>query len=355
MPLAVETIRPYLLFECISGSRVFGLATEHSDTDIKGVFYLPRDQFYRLEYISQVSNDSNDIVYYELGSFIELLCASNPNILELLNTPDEFVLYKHPIMEQINPAWFLSKVAIQSFANYAYGQIKKSQGLNKKIVNPVEKERKSLLEFCYVLQGNGSVTLQKYLSERNWQQDHIGLSKITHAPDLYAMYYDEQANYQGIIKKDTANDVLLSSISKTAILEGYLSFNKDGYMAYCKQYREYWQWVDKRNEARYQHNIEHGRAYDSKNMMHAFRLLYMALDIARDNKIKVWRDNREELLLIKQGTFAYEALLVKAEQLMEQIEEAGRTVDLPDSVNKDKALSHLVLMRESLYSEPKIG
>ena len=34
-----------ILFEVISGSRAFGLATETSDTDIKGVFYLPKENF----------------------------------------------------------------------------------------------------------------------------------------------------------------------------------------------------------------------------------------------------------------------------------------------------------------------
>lgn len=34
-----------ILFVVISGSRAFGLATETSDTDIKGVFYLPKENF----------------------------------------------------------------------------------------------------------------------------------------------------------------------------------------------------------------------------------------------------------------------------------------------------------------------
>lgn len=34
-----------ILFEVISGSKSFGLNTPTSDTDIKGVYYLPKDQF----------------------------------------------------------------------------------------------------------------------------------------------------------------------------------------------------------------------------------------------------------------------------------------------------------------------
>ncbi|MEM8892659.1 MAG: nucleotidyltransferase domain-containing protein, partial [Bacteroidota bacterium] len=33
--------RDLILLECISGSKAYGLDTPTSDTDIKGVFYLP--------------------------------------------------------------------------------------------------------------------------------------------------------------------------------------------------------------------------------------------------------------------------------------------------------------------------
>ena len=53
-----------IILECISGSRAYGLDTKNSDTDIKGVFVLPKNQFYGFDYIPQISNESNDIVYY---------------------------------------------------------------------------------------------------------------------------------------------------------------------------------------------------------------------------------------------------------------------------------------------------
>ena len=40
-----------LLFEAISGSRAYGLATATSDTDIRGVFVLPEKDFYGLNYV----------------------------------------------------------------------------------------------------------------------------------------------------------------------------------------------------------------------------------------------------------------------------------------------------------------
>jgi hypothetical protein len=73
-----------ILFEAISGSHAYGLATPQSDTDIKGVFYLPRRLYYGLDYLPQISDAGNDTTYYELGRFVELLLASNPTALELL-------------------------------------------------------------------------------------------------------------------------------------------------------------------------------------------------------------------------------------------------------------------------------
>ncbi|HGM9711739.1 DNA polymerase beta superfamily protein [Proteus mirabilis] len=349
MKLTIDNIKPYLLFETISGSRSQNLATDSSDTDIKGVFYLPKEMFYCSDYVPQVSNKTNDIVYYELGRFVELLCASNPNILELLNVPEHVVIYRHPLFMQFNPEWFLSKECVQTFVHYAQGQIKKAQGLNKKIMDPIDKELKTILDFCYIIEDGKSLLLNNWLKKRCWEQQNIGLVKINHAQNLYAVFYDPNSDYQGVIKKDNATDVLLSSVSETAILQAYLSFNKDGYSTYCKQYHAYWQWVEERNEARYQQNIEHGRSYDSKNMMHTFRLLYIALGIATEKKVKVWCDNRDELLEIKSGALSYETLFERSKILIEKIEQAFQQSQLPEKINPQLIKQVLVNIRKELY------
>ena len=151
-----------ILLEAVSGSRAYGLATPESDTDIKGVFYLPKSMFYGMEYIPQISNETNDIVYYELGRFIELLLQSNPNTLELLASPSDCVRYRSPLMDTFKTEWFISKTCQQSFAGYAYGQIKKARGLNKKISNPMPSEKKSILDFCHIIEGRQTETFAKF-------------------------------------------------------------------------------------------------------------------------------------------------------------------------------------------------
>lgn len=311
----------HIIFECISGSRAYGLDTVSSDTDIKGVFILPKDIFYSLDYIGQVNNESNDIVYYELRKFIELCANNSPNILEMLNVPEKCILFKHPLFEAISINLFLSKQCELSFANYAYSQIKKARGLEKKIVNPMEKERKTVLDFCYILSNEKSIALKSFLEQQKIQAINCGLSRIPHMKDCYNLFHSIELNYSGIAKNEYSNDVNLSTIPKGETAIAMLFFNKDGYSSYCKKYREYWEWVEKRNDSRYSATISHGKNYDSKNMMHTFRLLHMAKEIAIEGKIHVARSDREFLLDIKNGKFQYEELVEKAEFLKNELTE----------------------------------
>jgi predicted nucleotidyltransferase len=343
--------RNLILLECVSGSKAYGLSTPTSDTDIKGVFLLPKSDFYGLNYIPQINDKTNDTVYYELGRFMELLSLNNPNILELLNTPDEFVLYKHPFLEQIQVKDILSKQCKNTFGKFALSQIKKAKGLKKKIVNPVDKERKNVLAFCFVNYQNGSIPLLKYLELKGWQQENCGLVNIPQMKNIYGLYHDENLNFSGIMKRKNANDVALSSIPKDLPQQGLLYFNKDGYSKYCKDYREYWDWVEKRNEDRYENTKSSGKNYDSKNMMHTFRLLAMAIEIAKEKQINVKRPDRDFLLSIKSGIFEYDVLLALAKEKQKEMEAAFEASDLPETPNVEWIKTLTFQLREQFYYE----
>ncbi|HLZ87786.1 MAG TPA: nucleotidyltransferase domain-containing protein, partial [Puia sp.] len=180
----------HLLLKCISGSRAYNLALPASDTDIKGIFILPRRELYGLNYTPQVSNETNDEVYYEIGRFIDLLSKNNPNILELLSTPETSVLFRHPLMHLIRPQDFLSKLCLDTFAGYAKTQIKKARGLNKKINRSFEKERRTILGFCHVVEGNATVPLAAWLDAKGLDQADCGLVNLAHFRDAYLLYHE---------------------------------------------------------------------------------------------------------------------------------------------------------------------
>ncbi|MFD2573279.1 DNA polymerase beta superfamily protein [Spirosoma soli] len=344
--------RNLILFECISGSRAYGTDLPTSDVDIRGVFVLPQADLYGLRYVEQVNDATNDIVFYELGRFVELLTKNNPNILELLCTPDDCILYKHPLFNRLTPGDFLSKLCKDTFAGYAVSQIKKARGLNKKILNPLPKERKSLLNFCYVLAGQGSQPASDWLAKHGLNQMQCGLVSVPHARDVYALFYDPTNTLQlrGLIAGVDSAEVSLSSVPKDAQPVAYLSVNHDGYSSYCKDYREYWEWVEKRNNTRYQNTLDHGKNYDAKNMMHTFRLLDMACEILETGSVLVRRPNRAELLQIRAGAFEYDDLIVQAEQKVAQVEAAAANSSLPDRPNQAKIEQVLVEMRKVWYA-----
>ncbi|MBC8755438.1 nucleotidyltransferase domain-containing protein [Kordia sp. YSTF-M3] len=341
----------HIIFECISGSRAYGLDTPTSDTDIRGVFVLPKSMYYSLDYIDQINDETNDVVYYELQKFISLCAKNNPNILELLNVSDDCVLQKDPLFDQIKLEIFLSKQCEKSFANYAFTQIKKARGLEKKIVNPMEKERKSVLDFCFIYDEGTSIPLKTFLAERNIKQAQCGITNIPHLKDCHNLYYNENIPYKGIIKSENANELALSTIPKGEKAIGLLFFNKDNYSSYCKKYKEYWNWVEKRNDERYKTTISHGKNYDSKNMMHTFRLLRMAKEIAVENTIHVKRSDREFLLDVKHGKYEYDELVTWATELKTELETLYADSNLPERPNLKLINELLIKVRTEFYNQ----
>lgn len=338
-----------ILFETISGSTAYGLNTPQSDVDIKGIFILPKEHLFGLDYVPQISDETNDTVYYEVGRFVELLIKNNPTVIELIHSPEKCVQIKHPLMDLFKKEDYLSKACKDRFAGYAMSQIKKAKGLNKKIHNPIEKERKFVLDFCYVNYGGGSIPLKKYLEIKGIDQSECGLTNLPQMQNLFGLYHQKGVQFGGIMKSEQSNDVTLSSIPKECEQQSVLYFNKDGYSYYCKSYKEYWTWVEKRNENRFSNTIAHGKNYDAKNMMHTFRLLRMAREIGENGEVNVFRKDREFLLNIKSGNFEYDDLLEQANALLKTTEKAFSTSSLPDAPNEEQLKSVLVEIRRSFY------
>lgn len=353
MKLNLETARSdsCLLFECVSGSRAYGLDTPESDVDLRGVFVAPQQLLFGFGAPDQVSDDSHDETYFEIGRFVELLLKNNPNILEMLYAAPDCTRFRHPLFDLLKPEMFLSKLCEATFSGYAISQIRKARGLNKKIVNPVAKERKTLLDFCHVLAGQGSVPLLDWLDERGLVQTQCGLVNVPHMREVYGIYIDPDGSrrYRGVLSKEDSTMVACSRIDRDAEPAAWMSVNVDGFKKYCKSYREYWDWVEERNDARYKTNVDHGRNYDSKNMMHTFRLLDVAKEIAAEGRITVRSPNREWLLRVRAGEFLYDDLLAQAEERIAEISTLFEKSSLQDKPNRAPAESVLVEIRERFY------
>jgi len=364
-----------VVFEAIMGSHAYGTSTPESDTDIRGVFIQPLDDILKYGFVAQVSDEKNDIIFYEIGRFTELLIGNNPNILEMLAVPDDCVLFCNPIFKKYfidNKEFILSKKVRWTFAGYAIDQINKARGLNKKINWEQESmTRKTVLDFCYILKHDRgeSLPFKEWLKDEiRWEkvpnpfngliaprikQEEIGLVAIDHAHDLYGMYALPITSNEkwGIVSdEEKANDVKLTSVPKGTWFLGYLSFNKDGYSSHCKKYKEYQDWLKNRNENRFRMNKAHGKNYDSKNMMHTYRLLLMAHELL-NGELRVRRNPEEieKLMKIRKGEYEYEDLLREAEAMKDGLDEACSKSNLPDKVDEEKLLGFLHDFRKEMY------
>lgn len=331
-----------IILSILSGSHLYGLNINGSDVDTRGIFDLPLKDFILPNCAKQINDETNDSIYYEVVKFLELAQKANPNILELMFAPDDKILFKDPRADIIlnHKEKFLTKNTKNSLCGYAIAQIRKARGQNKMIVQPIL-ERKSVLDFCYILVPHGTVPLKDWLAVQRgngFNQLNYGASKVPNARDMYYIYLDttdKKYGFRGLMKDDnSSNELRLESIPKEILLQGHeMSFNRDGYTSHCNDYKKQKDWVKNRNKIRYNTNAKHGKGYDSKNMMHCFRLLNMGLELAKTGELNVVRPDKAFLLDIRLGNPDFDYLIAKAENLLQEVDEAFDKCNLPNSVS----------------------
>ena len=381
-----------ILFECIVGSQAYATNVETSDIDKKFVYILPQDFILGTGYVEQI-NVNKDYVGWEIRRFLELMGSNNPTVLELLNSPEDCIVSKHPLFDMIieHKDDFITKICKDSFGGYARQQIKKAKGLDKKQNWEKDKvTRKDVLDFVYVIEGQKSIPWKIWNVDKECKSGKIydekfcGIVNVPNARDLYAVYYDRLARnmfsedvnetyrenlkrftkesgkpmgfgYKGLVKTGEganaaeSNQLRLSSIPKGEIPICNIIYNKDSYTIHCKDYKEYQEWLENRNETRYVETKEHGQRIDGKNMMHCMRLIRMAQEIGAGKGIIVRRPDAQELLSIRRGEVDLTNLIEMADQAIEEMDNIFDNSDLPKKVNPELVNTLLIKIRKEFY------
>ena len=389
----IQEVENKLAYKFVRGSTLYNTTVETSDVDYGGVFIAPNDILLGLSdfYQDQVSDKKHDTTYYEFNRWVELLIKANPNALESLFVPTDKVIGNiHPAVQLIidHRDMFLTKECFKSLSGYAYAQIQKCRGLNKKCVQPIM-ERKEVLDFCYTFKDQGSQPMKEFLAERGLDQKYCGLVSIPNMKDTYGVYYDyashlafkgfdrskeydmrfvyhydslgsvyphlceerlkarEFFGYSGIVHPEgKSNEVRLSSIPKGEIPICFMTYNQQGYESHCRKYKEYQEWVANRNPARYESNLKSN--YDVKNVAHCVRLLHMGLELAKGegfNVVRTW--DREMILDIRNHKYEYEEIIEYVEKVFAEMKELARNCNLPEFADKIK-INNLVLQARKL-------
>lgn len=130
-----EDLRPWIIYRCQVGSKAFGLASDDSDDDLRGI-YLPPARLHwslrklpeQLEFKSQIGPvpfSEQDEVYWELEKYLRLALKANPSVLETLWTP--LVLLADETAQELRAmrGAFLSKHIYKTYSGYVLSQFRR--------------------------------------------------------------------------------------------------------------------------------------------------------------------------------------------------------------------------------------
>lgn len=309
---------PFVLFRGIVGSRAYGTWNANSDTDIRGVFAVPSVAYARLaQPPKQVSDERNDKTYYSLVRFCELMAEANPTTMEMLFLPENCILKTTPAYSKLvsNRELFVTRKAVDSHLGYALSQIKKAKGTNKRVWNPWPKEPPRAEDYCLFLDDakgraipvrDAGIDLSRCKVKRlvgNW------------TADLFALFdYGEAAGggvFRGGMLVET-NDAILDPTKRI----GILIYNEQAFVSAKRQHREYWEWRQNRNEARWTAQECGQLDYDAKNMMHLVRLLMSGESIVTAGCpiVRFSGSRLETLLSIRRGEWTFDEIMAFADK-----------------------------------------
>ena len=117
-----------IVYEVLSGSHAYGLATEFADEDVRGVFMPTSRQLLGFGYKESLVRKP-DIQYHSLKKFIQLCLKANPSLLAWLWVKDEFVTKTSHVGNALreNRRRFLSRLVFKTFGGYATSQLRKME------------------------------------------------------------------------------------------------------------------------------------------------------------------------------------------------------------------------------------
>lgn len=282
-----------LIFKAYRGSHARGMSTPESDVDFIGCWVAPLEHYFGFGQSDSYQNNTiaDDVVFYEFRKLVKLLADSNPNVLEILWTPqNKFQIYT-PIFEKLrnNRNLFLSKKIYTTFTGYATGQLKRLTSLTPQDLENLERLETVLETFGVNMQELNLKQSERTLVVTSWVRD-ITLGEIL---DEYVKMKHKffPGGRLGQRRKDIIKKV----------------------------------------------------GFDSKNASTLIMLLTQCVEALRDGEIKVDRSHDREMLWdIRNGKWTLAEVLEKQEELFRTAEELVKVSALPEE-NDRQAIEKLMV------------
>lgn len=270
----------------LAGSISYGTDNEKSDTDIRGFAVESMDDLLTGKAFEQVEDRTTDTVIYGLRKFFHLCTGGNPNVIELLGTKPEHVLYMNEVGKKVrdNAEIFLSKRAFKSFAGYATAQLRRLQNALAHDSYPEREKNQHILK------------------------------------SIESMMISNREDYEAISFKLTDDEILISVDAKELPLRKFLAMNS----SLTTMLNNY----DKLNHRNRKKDDEHL----NKHAMHLVRLYLTGIDILAGRGVITYREKDLPLLRkIRAGEVPFEDIFKMADEFEAQMLSAYKNSKLPDT------------------------
>ena len=286
-----------VIFETVHGSRAYGLATESSDTDLRGVFVPPALAFHGFRETPEQIEPGAERVLYEIRKFFRLAAACNPTVIEVLFTDSSDHLTVSPEGRRLldRRSEFLSRLAGDSFGKYGLAQLQRIRTHRRWLLSPPKGKP---------------------------ERASFGL------PERLTIPRDEQGAVEAMLGD--------GRLVEAEVPPGFLALldRERQFRAALREWQQYEEWTRHRNPVRAE--LERHFGYDTKHAMHLLRLLRMAVEILTTGEVRVRRPDAEELLAVRRGSLTFDALLEQAESSGSRLKGLADASPLPARPDEDR-------------------
>lgn len=226
-----EKLKDNVVLLVVAGSHGYGLNTEESDLDIRGISMGTPDSILGMESFDIFDNKNTDTVIYSMKRFVELAMKGAPNVLEILFSNPENILYcdeKIGKMLLDNRNMFLSKRIYYSFKGYAKNALKDAE--KRLETNPKKADKYAMhyirlcLEVTALLNGNG---LTGVLKNNRDMLMWIRNGSMRHGNGFTEEFYESVRDFENLLEKAYQNSPLPDTVNVKKVSELLVKMNKE--------------------------------------------------------------------------------------------------------------------------------
>lgn len=306
------------VFKCIHGSHLYGLNTESSDQDFKGIVIPSKEELknntapktsYEEKTNNKGKNTSSDVdtTLFTLKSFLRLCEEGQTVASEMLFCPPSLYVQSSPLWEEIlSHREKLLHRGVSAFYGYARKQAYKYsvKGVrieaNKLVMEWAEKipNQERLVNHLLSLEvfvknsshlkssdNSSLINFTTCIGPKGEEVPHLEVCQRRYPLTITGKYFKQQ-------------------LSK--VLDDY---GKRALMAY------------------------ENKGADFKALSHALRVGYQAVELLSTHKLTFPRPEQEYLLAVKLGKVPYQEIETEIELFLSKIEEAGKVSTLPEKMD----------------------